>query len=56
MTLGLAYWIIILILVVFGVGLHFGLIGGGYVIGGGLVLLVLLILLGWQVFGPPLHK
>lgn len=57
MTLGLCFWIIMLVLIVFtGVGLigpvgysHYALYGSGF------VSLVLFFLLGWKVFGPPLH-
>ena len=57
MTLGLAFWVLMLIWAVFGLLLHFGLVGGAYAIGGNAVLLFVLFgLLGWQVFGPPLHR
>jgi len=57
MTLGLCYWILMLIWLVFGLLTHFGIVGGQYAIGGNAVLLfVLFLLLGWQVFGPPLHR
>ena len=44
MTLGLAYWIIMLIWLLFG-------LYTGY----NLMLFVLLVLIGWKIFGPPLH-
>ena len=56
MTLGLAYWIIMLIWLLF--GLYTGYIGGlasPYLVGGNLMLFVLLVLIGWKIFGPPLH-
>jgi hypothetical protein len=56
MTLGLAFWIIMLIWFVFGLALHFGFVGAAYAIGGTLMLFILFLLLGWQVFGPPLHR
>jgi len=57
MTLGLCYWILMLIWLVFGLLTHFGVVGGAYAISGNAVLLfVLFLLLGWQVFGPPLHR
>jgi hypothetical protein len=57
MTLGLAYWIIMLIWFVFGLAAHFGFVAAGVgVLGGTLMLFVLFVLLGWQVFGAPLHK
>ncbi len=54
MTLGLLFWVIMII----------GLLFGGYTnranIGtwamGNLVIWVLLALLGWQVFGPAIHR
>jgi hypothetical protein len=57
MTLGLCFWVIFIVAVVF-----FGAIIGGLFYGpvygnvSGLVALVLILLLGWQVFGPPLHR
>jgi hypothetical protein len=56
MSLGLAFWILMLIWLVF--GLYFGYSTGAfspYLIGGNLMLFVLLLLLGWQTFGPPLR-
>ena len=56
MTLGLAFWVIMLIWLVFGALLHFGIVGGAYAGANTLLLFVLFGLLGWQVFGAPLHK
>jgi hypothetical protein len=56
MTLGLAFWIIMLIWLVFGVLQHFGMAGGWGVTANVVLLFVLFGLLGWQVFGPPLHR
>lgn len=57
MTLGLCYWILMLIWFVFGLALHFGYVGPPYgAFGNSLLLFVLFGLLGWQVFGPPLHR
>jgi hypothetical protein len=56
MSLGLAFWILMLIWLIF--GLYFGYQSTAYspyLIGGNLMLFVLLLLLGWQVFGPPLR-
>lgn len=55
MSLGLCFWILMLIWLVFGF-----LVYGGYAshygsIGNTLLLFVLFLLLGWKVFGPPLH-
>jgi hypothetical protein len=54
MSLGLMFWIIMLILILF-----FGAFYAGYAYVthfSSLVELVLFGLLGWQVFGPPLHR
>jgi len=56
MTLGLCFWILMLIWLVFGLLLHFGVVAAGYGLAANSVLLfVLFLLLGWRVFGPPLH-
>ena len=56
MTLGLCYWILMLIWLVWGLLTHFGY-AGIYAAGINVVLLfILFLLLGWQVFGPPLHR
>jgi hypothetical protein len=57
MTLGLAYWVLMMIWLVFGLLVHFGVVAGLYATGVNVLLLfVLFVLLGWQVFGPPLHR
>jgi hypothetical protein len=57
MGLGLAYWILMLIWLVFGLLTHFGYVGGPYAFGTStLLLFVLFVLLGWQTFGPPLRR
>jgi ABC-type polysaccharide/polyol phosphate export permease len=56
MTLGLCFWIIMIIWLVFGALLHFGMVGGAYAGASTLLLFVLFGLLGWQTFGAPLHK
>jgi len=56
MTLGLAFYILMLIWLVFGVVVHSGYLGPSYAWGGNLLLFILFGLLGWQVFGPPLHR
>jgi len=55
MTLGLAFWILMLIWFVFGVLIHFGFAGSYGVIGNTVLIFVLFLLLGWQVFGAPLR-
>jgi hypothetical protein len=52
MTLGLAYWVIMLLWLAFGLW-HSGVI---WLTGPNIILFLLLVLLGWQVFGVPLHK
>jgi hypothetical protein len=56
MTLGLAFWIIMLIWLVFGGLIHFGMVATAYAGISTLLLFVLFMLLGWQVFGPPLRS
>jgi hypothetical protein len=57
MTLGLAYWVLMLIWLVFGLLTHFGMVGAAFGPVGDIILLFFLfLLLGWQVFGPPLHR
>jgi hypothetical protein len=57
MTLGLAYWVLMLIWLVFGLVAHFGYVGGYYIGEVSIALLFFLFgLLGWQVFGPPLRR
>lgn len=55
MTLGLAFWILMLIWLVFGLAWHGGYVGTYGPMGGTLLLFCLLALLGWHSFGPPLH-
>lgn len=55
MTIGLCYWILMLIWLVFGLAAHGGWLAGPYVgWGSTLLLFVLFLLLGWHAFGPPL--
>jgi len=57
MTLGLAYWVLMMIWLVFGLLAHFGMVAVAIGTVANVVLLfVLFLLLGWQVFGAPLHK
>jgi hypothetical protein len=55
MTRGLVFWIIMLVWLVFGVAWHFSLVGTYGPIGFVLLFFILFALLGWQVFGPPIH-
>jgi len=56
MNLGLAYWVLMLVWLAFGLALHLGYVSsvwGGFNI---VLLFILFALVGWQVFGPPLHR
>ena len=55
MYIGLAFWIIMLIWLVFGLLIHFGIVDGVYAGANVILLFVLFALLGWKTFGPPLH-
>jgi hypothetical protein len=55
MTLGLAFWILMLIWLVFGLFAHFYTVGPYGTVVSTLLLFVLFVLLGWKVFGAPLH-
>lgn len=58
MTFGLIYWILMLIWFVFGVIINFGVLGEGTRYGlfaNQILFFVLFLLLGWKVFGPPVH-
>ena len=55
MSLGLCFWIIIIVLVLFFGAFWGGLLHPAYVGINNLVELVLFVLLGWQVFGPPIR-
>lgn len=55
MTRGLAFWILMLLWLVLGVAWHFAVFGGVVVWGLALIPFLLLLLRGWQVFGPPLR-
>jgi hypothetical protein len=53
MTIGLAFWILMLIWLVFGIWNAWpNWQGWG---AGNLLLFILLLLLGWHDFGPPIH-
>jgi hypothetical protein len=57
MSLGLAFYVLLLIWGVFGILSHIGFTPGIWGATTNAVLLfVLFLLLGWQTFGAPLHK
>lgn len=56
MTRGLIFWVLMLIWFVFGIGLFTGFIHGALALAGGSLLqFILFLLLGWQVYGPPIR-
>lgn len=59
MSFGLIYWILMLIWFVFGLVLKAGVLGGAVSHYGpfanDLLFFVLFVLLGWKIFGPPVH-
>jgi hypothetical protein len=55
MTRGLIFWVIMLILLILAICWHFGVLGAFGPLGLGVVGYILLTLLGWQVFGPPIR-
>lgn len=54
MTLGLCYWIMMLIWLAFGLWSSWP--GGFKTNTGHLLLFILFLLVGWKVFGPPIHN
>lgn len=56
MTIGLLFWILMIIWLVFGLIIVWPAAGPRYYpVGGHLLVWILLALLGWKVFGPALH-
>ena len=59
MTFGLAYWILMLLWLVLGLWWSWPAAAGGYhgwfPLGNTLLIFLLFLLIGWKVFGPPLH-
>ena len=56
MSLGLAYWILMLLWLVGALYHGFAIAPGNYYLtGGSLLLFLLFLLLGWSVFGAPLR-
>lgn len=55
MTMGLAFWVLMLIWLIGGIYYGYSNPPGHFIIGGNVVLFLLLLLLGWQTFGAPLH-
>jgi hypothetical protein len=56
MTLGLAFWILVIVAILFGAGLAWPRTPEGrYAFGSQLLWWALFVLLGWATFGPPLR-
>jgi ABC-type polysaccharide/polyol phosphate export permease len=58
MPLGVCFWVIMVVWFVFGLIMHFGVITGavwGTTVSS-VLLFVLFGILGWQVFGPAIHR
>jgi len=57
MTRGLIFWVLMLIWFVFSLAVFGGFVGGVYAVSGTRLLdFILFLLLGWQVYGPPVHS
>jgi hypothetical protein len=52
MTMGLLFWILMLFWLIFGTWWNWP---NHYAVGGNVMLFVVLVLLGWHVFGAPVH-
>jgi hypothetical protein len=55
MTRALVFWVLMIVWLVFGIIWHFGMLGAFGPVGGVLLIFILFAILGWQVFGPPIH-
>ncbi len=55
MSLGLVFWILMLLWLLFGFAVYRGIAGTYGWAGNSLLLFILLLLLGWHAFGPPIH-
>ena len=55
MSLGLAFWVIWLVAVIFFFAAHWGYVSGPWAYGNWVLLFFLLTLVAWKVFGPPIH-
>ena len=53
MTLGLCFWVLMIVWLAFGVYTNRTALPAA---GGSLLLFILLCLLGWKEFGPPIHS
>lgn len=55
MTFALLYWVLMLFWLIFGLWSSWPVAGNFHPFGNTLLLFILLLLLGWKVFGSPLH-
>jgi hypothetical protein len=55
MTRRLCFWILMLLWLITGLAWHFAMFGGVAIYGLALIPFLILLVLGWQVFGPPLQ-
>lgn len=53
MTLGIAYWVLMLVWLAFGLWTTWPNFRAS---GGNLLLFFLLLIAGWKLFGPPIHN
>ena len=58
MPLGIAFWVIMIVWFVFGLVIHAGVVAAGIwgATVSNILLFVLFGILGWQVFGPAVHR
>ena len=54
MSRGLIFWVLMLIWCVFGILVYTGHVGAYGVVGNQVLLFILFLLLGWQVYGSPI--
>lgn len=55
MSIGLIFWILMLIWLIFALAWNNGWISAHGPLGNSLLLFILFLLLGWRVFGAPIH-
>lgn len=56
MSLALLYWIILLVAAIFSTWSSWPAAGNYRPFGSTLFLFVLLVIIGWKIFGPPIHS
>ncbi len=55
MTTSVAYWVLMLVWLILGIWSSWPIGGNIRPLGGSLLLFLLLILIGYKLFGPPIH-